>query len=751
MNFNKITILFIFLFLSAKSLAQENDLKGIVLDLATKLPVPSVNICISRLSKTTITNKDGHFSMALSMPGEYLLNFTHVGYKNQERSIQTGKTEAIIYLEPLDVRLDEVTVYGQKRNSPLQDLTVEPVAWESSITQISSKDIERMGAVTTLDALKYSTSGMPSTQGRRKKYYYLVRGQNVSSDYAINGISLSTNGAGPMAQWVEAPAMLPANMIESIEVVRSGNSLLLGFSGLNGVINIKTKTFEKFETQAETEYGTFNTTRFGVLHGGKIGNVNYALSIYDDRTDGPKGRHSYENLWNVYGKVGYRYKNLIEFDMENYYTYGTRFVTQAINYKGLVLPERQLADIWEYDPMRYNIFTSKLKINESKIASTELQLGYILNRMDLYPDAYEFTVDPVTKKSVVGDSIIRAQMLNEPDSIWSLGLFQALSPFKNNVLRVAGLYASSANYAHGKSKKTIYSATLLDQHNFGNVDVHAGIKLIREYYNYYVPNQGFGDASRAIQNEWQPKLFNVSLGASYHYNNNLTINYILNSGSLPVDNTALQLYEDGTTGMLKREQRTGMDLGLECMTSDKGHFIFTLFMLNQKNSSDFTTQAYYDGDGLIRYYEKNISLRTYGMEGTYHSPFLWNDWSIFSNLSCKYAYQPDSSIYKKYAKQPPFIANAGVSYSHKNLDVNLMGKYVSDYKTDRFLKKEVYVGNYINADLTASYRVPHTILQLYGSMVNVFDVRYCTVSPIYPDFGRQMKIGLRIDFAKHEK
>jgi hypothetical protein len=646
--------------------------------------------------------------------------------------------------EMTSVALREVSVSERKRISPLKELTVEPLAWETSTTHISSEDIKRMGAVTTLDALKYSTNGMPSIQGRRKKYYYLVRGQNMSSDYAINGVSLSTNGAGPMAQWIEAPSMLPANMIESIEVIRSGNSLLLGFSGLNGVINIKTRTFEKPETQVEAEYGTFNTFRAGFLHGSSIGAFHYAVSLYNDRTDGPTGRHSFENLWNLYAKVGYRYRHLLELDVENFYTYGTRFVTQAVDYQGLALPQRQLSEIWEYDPMRYNIFTVRLKINESATASTEFQLGYILNRMDLYPDAYSFSVDPVTGKAVVGDSIIRAHMLNEPDTVFNLGMFQAFQPFENNVLRAALLYASSANYTHGMSKKTICSATLLDQHRWGRADLHLGAKLIREYYNYYVPNQGFGDESRAIQNEWQPFLLNISTGASYRYNNSLTFNFVLNTGELPVDHAALQLLSDGSVETLKQERRMGLDIGLEYQDDNYGRLLFTLFMLNQKNTSEYTTRAYYDEDGLIRYYERNIDLSTAGAEMSWNSPMLWNNWSAFTNLSYKYARQSEASVHKKYTKQPPFIGNMGLSFSTKAFDFNVMGKYVSRYRTDRFLQKEVSIGNYFNWDVTWVCRFLPMPFQLYGSVVNLFDVRYCTVSPIYPDFGRQIRVGVRL-------
>jgi len=157
-----------------------------------------------------------------------------------------------------------------------------------------------------------------------------------------------------------------------------------------------------------------------LLHGGRIGDLHYAFSLYNDRTDGPKGRHSYENLWNFYGKIDYKYKNKLEMDLENSYIYGTRFVTQAM-FDSLASPQSQLADLWEYDPMRYSITTARLKYNESESAATELQFSYILNRMDLYPDRYDYK--STGKVIELSDSIVRNRMLNEPDSIFTAAVF----------------------------------------------------------------------------------------------------------------------------------------------------------------------------------------------------------------------------------------------------------------------------------------------------------------------------------------
>lgn len=649
--------------------------------------------------------------------------------------------------ETLYDSIPEITVTGRKRTSPLKEITVEPLAWETSITYITQEDNRKMAAHHLCDVLKYSVNGVASTQGRRKKHYYLLRGQNVASDYAINGVSLSTNGAGPMAEWVEAPSLLPESIIESVGIVRSGNSLLLGFSGLNGVINVKTKTFDRATTQAEAEYGSFNTLHAGVLHGGKIKNFHCVFSLFNDRTDGPGGRHSYENLWNFYGKIGYKYKEKLELNLESSYIYGTRFVTQAV-FDSLAAPQSQLADLWEYDPMRYSISTARLKYNASRYASTELQLSYILNRMDLYPDRYDFK--STGKVIELSDSIVRNRMLSEPDSIFTAAVFQAFSPVELNVARVGVMFASSANYAHGKSKKKILSATVLDQHTFGRTDVHLGVKFIREYYDYYVPYQGFGDETNAVSGEWQPTLFNLSAGVSFPVNNRYILNCVVNSGALPADRTALQQTEDadGKTLLsgLKRENRTGVELGLKQYLPDAGHLTWTLFLLNQKNTSEYTRLPYYEGN-LLRYYMKNLDLRTAGVELSFRSPAWMDMFSASGNISYKYVYRAEPSGRTRYDKQPPLIANACFSFAGKKTEMHLMAKYVSSYRSDRFLKEEVDMGNYCNVDVQLIRHVPALHTELYIAASNLLDVRYATVSPIYPDFGRQIRLGARWRFA----
>jgi iron complex outermembrane receptor protein len=254
-------------------------------------------------------------------------------------------------------------------------------------------------------------------------------------------------------------------------------------------------------------------------------------------------------------------------------------------------------------------------------------------------------------------------------------------------------------------------------------------------------------------------LFNISAGVSHQLNANYILNCVINSGALPLDRTALQQQTDAAGNPLKDENtgktlvsymksevRTGVELGLQQRLPNIGHLTWTLFLLNQKNTSEYTRTPYYDDNNVLRYYMRNIDLRTVGIELSYRSSKWLDMFSGFGNISYKYVSRSEPSGRTHYDKQPPLIANACLSFEKKNVEIHLMAKYVSRYRSDRFLKTEIDMGNYCNADVQAIYHIHKLHAELYSLVSNLFDVRYATVSPIYPDFGREIKVGVRCRF-----
>ena len=92
------------------SYSQEIEMKGIIIDSKTKIPVPFVNIGILNKNKGTISNLNGEFILNVS---EKFLNdsltISHVNYYPNKFPIDNFN-DRTIFLEPKTNELSEVIV-----------------------------------------------------------------------------------------------------------------------------------------------------------------------------------------------------------------------------------------------------------------------------------------------------------------------------------------------------------------------------------------------------------------------------------------------------------------------------------------------------------------------------------------------------------------------------------------------------------------------------------------------------------------
>ncbi|MCD4811486.1 TonB-dependent receptor, partial [bacterium] len=81
--------------------------------------------------------------------------------------------------------------------------------------------------------------------------------------------------------------MLPVDNIERIEVIRGAASALYGGNAMGGVINIITKTPERFEASATAGYGTYGTRRYRFSIGDRFANkFSLRIGYEEESTDG---------------------------------------------------------------------------------------------------------------------------------------------------------------------------------------------------------------------------------------------------------------------------------------------------------------------------------------------------------------------------------------------------------------------------------------------------------------------------------
>src|SRR5690606_4658022 len=175
------------------------------------------------------------------VPGDAVLVFSYIGYKNDEVPVN-GETTINVTLQEDAQALDEVVVvgYGTMRKS---DVT-------GSISVAKGEDLVKNQQFSALDNLRgkvsgvniYSNSGQPGAYQSR----VVIRGLstiNSSSTplYVVDGVVMEDFG------------LVNPNDIESMEVLKDASATAIyGARGANGVILVTTKRGKKSEGLAIT-------------------------------------------------------------------------------------------------------------------------------------------------------------------------------------------------------------------------------------------------------------------------------------------------------------------------------------------------------------------------------------------------------------------------------------------------------------------------------------------------------------------
>ena len=205
-----------------------------------------------------------------------------------------------------EVTLEKVVVTATRVETPIEEIA-------SSITVISSKEIERKQKTTVLEALR-DVPGLDVVQtgGAGSQTSIFLRGANSEHTLVmIDGVEVN-DPISPGRSYNFAN--LTVDNIERIEIIRGPQSTLYGSDAIGGVINIITKKGEgkpKFSLSAEG--GSFTTFReaTGISGGNKWVNYSFALSRFDtegisaaSKKDGNYERDGYENT-SLSGRLGF--------------------------------------------------------------------------------------------------------------------------------------------------------------------------------------------------------------------------------------------------------------------------------------------------------------------------------------------------------------------------------------------------------------------------------------------------------------
>ena len=241
--------------------------------------IPFVNIMIKNTTIGTSTDETGHFQLINMPEGDYILIAHALGYKSSEEevTIVRGKTIEIKFELLQDVMgLEEVVITGDRNEKNRKESAVV-------VNTLTPKTLESNNSVTISEGLNFC-SGLRVENNCQNCGFNQLRMNGMEGPYSqvlINSRAIFSGLAG-----VYGLELIPANMIERVEIVRGGGSALYGSNAIAGTVNMILKDPITNSYEFGTNTGFVGT---GINNSGKPAldlsvNLNASLISSDSKT-----------------------------------------------------------------------------------------------------------------------------------------------------------------------------------------------------------------------------------------------------------------------------------------------------------------------------------------------------------------------------------------------------------------------------------------------------------------------------------
>lgn len=235
MNLLKLTLTaLLFIILSTYLMAQRDrtdaNVFGHVVDsYGEHIPFSSIGVRGTTLGVTA--DETGHFRIINLPVGTHILVAQALGYRSAEMELTIVRNQSIELNFTLQVDvlgLDEVVVTGNRNETNRRNSAI-------IVNTISPKVFTSTGSITLAEGLNFSP-GLRVENNCQNCGFTQVRMNGLGGPYSqilVNNRPIFSGLAG-----VYALEMIPANMIEKVEVIRGGGSAIYGSNAIAGTINL---------------------------------------------------------------------------------------------------------------------------------------------------------------------------------------------------------------------------------------------------------------------------------------------------------------------------------------------------------------------------------------------------------------------------------------------------------------------------------------------------------------------------------
>ncbi|WP_321348287.1 TonB-dependent receptor [uncultured Draconibacterium sp.] len=205
--------------------------------------IPFATVTIKGTTIGTAADATGHFKMTDLPVGKQVVVISAIGYQSIEKMVELESKKSVtilVELEPDNIGIEQVVVSAD-RNAKSRKET------PTIVNSINPKLFDRVQSVTLSEGLNFSP-GLRMENNCQNCGFSQVRMNGLEGPYSqilINSRPVFSGLAG-----VYGLELIPANMIERVEVVRGGGSSMYGSNAIAGTINLITKdpVTNSFET-----------------------------------------------------------------------------------------------------------------------------------------------------------------------------------------------------------------------------------------------------------------------------------------------------------------------------------------------------------------------------------------------------------------------------------------------------------------------------------------------------------------------
>lgn len=267
-------LLILFVFITSHFLnAQTYTISGYAIDKVTRETLIGVTVIVKGTKQGTTTDGNGFFRLSGLKPGQYILQFTYIGYQKLEKNIQVINKSILLdetSLTQAPVALEGVTIIGTRPDS-VGDKEVE-----TSQLKISSRTIQNIPSARgdVFRAIKY-LPGIEATEPFSP--LYSARGSDPSGNLVLlDGVAIYNP-----YHFTSADGLFNIQSIKDVDLLVGGFGAEYG--GRNAsILYITTKDGNMNKLHGEVEPTTTHSKVFLEFPVGKKGSMMIAGRYFYD-------------------------------------------------------------------------------------------------------------------------------------------------------------------------------------------------------------------------------------------------------------------------------------------------------------------------------------------------------------------------------------------------------------------------------------------------------------------------------------